>query len=293
MDDKYVELQEAIAELNGLSQEEVPEEVEKPNVQAVVNQEAIDMNVFTSFVDLQQGVDASGNAITKPVVTLAFDPFAFTLKSEDISYRVPEYKMSSVSNVDDSILKKVESFYELDPERFVSVVQTDLIKSIVARDKTLRDDITNRLKAFVTEQGNYQGNLDAFNPFSYVDTNQLEEDTRKISSQITDMVSKVNETNADYRSYLSDFTLETNENIQSLKQNMIRTNEKTKKNVQSEITAIQNMRFKTSSQNIDMLKGFAGKLSFTRVGDLPRREAYQFIVNPITYQLDNNTSLKK
>jgi len=289
---KSIELKEALAELSTLSKVEVPENIPKPEVLPEVDQDTIDMNAFTSLVGLQHGVDSNGNEINQPTVNLTYDPLSYEIKKEDITYRIPEYKIPIVSSVDNTKLEKIESFYTLDPARFSSVVQKNLVDAIEERNKVLKEDAKKGMNDFVKEQTDYQVSLDAFNPFSYVDTEQIKEDAGKISGQITDIVRSVNDINTSYRSYLSDFTSETNENIQSLKENMTKANDKTKKNVQSEMAAIQNMRYKTSCENVDMLKGFAGKLGFTRVGDLPKRETYQFMVNPVRYQADSNTGLK-
>lgn len=64
----------------------------------------------------------------------------------------------------------------------------------------------------------------------------------------------------------------------------MRANEKTGQNIINQIDVLKNSRIDKNKTNVSILQGITQKLTFTRMGDLPYREAYDFIVNPLEYQ---------
>ena len=155
------------------------------------------------------------------------------------------------------------------PDRFTNVIQGGLINQITERNKVLHGEITTGMQAFVKEQHSYQKSLDQFDPFSFVDKEQIKTDLEAIGTELSNATLNANQTSDEY----------------CLQGDMTKASKKTEKNVSNMLIRIQGKRLKNSDTNVSLLKGFTGKLGFTRVGELPHREAYQFIINPIRYEI--------
>lgn len=171
------------------------------------------------------------------------------------------------------------------PDRFTNVIQGGLINQITERNKVLHGEITTGMQAFVKEQHSYQKSLDQFDPFSFVDKEQIKTDLEAIGTELSNATRNANQTSDEYRAYVTDVISLANENISCLQGDMTKASKKTEKNVSNMLIQIQGKRLKNSDTNVSLLKGFTGKLGFTRVGELPHREAYQFIINPIRYEI--------
>lgn len=281
---EFSEMKTVFSSLSKFEKQTVPEEMEEPNVFVSVDANSIQTNALSSFVNLSQALDETGCAVLPPNIHLEYEPLKFQLNSDSITYKVPEFKLNNVTQVNTDKLSKIEGFYMLSPDRFTSVIQGGLINQITERNKVLQGEIATGMQAFVKKQHAYQKSLDQFDPFSFVDKEQIKTDLDAIGLELSNAMLNVNQTSGEYRSYVTDVVSLANENISNLQGNMTKASEKTEKNVSNMLIQIQGKRLKNSDTNVSLLKGFTGKLGFTRVGDLPHREAYQFIINPIRYE---------
>lgn len=281
---EFSELKTVFSSLSKFEKETVPEELEEPNVSVSVDGNSIQTDAISSFVNLSQALDGTGSAVLPPNIHLQYEPLKFQLSSNSITYKVPEFKLNNVTQVNTDKLSKIEGLYMLSPDRFTSVIQGGLVNQITERNKVLQGEIATGMQAFVKEQNTYQKSLDQFDPFSFVDKEQIKTDLEAIGTELSNATLNVNQTSDEYRSYVTDVVSLANENISNLQGDMTKASEKTEKNVSNMLNQIQGKRLKNSDTNVSLLKGFTGKLGFTRVGDLPHREAYQFIINPIRYE---------
>lgn len=281
---KYNVLKGKVSAICQFEKQTMPEEMAKPDIHAVIDQSSIDTSPLLPFVNIGQASDTSGNAITQPSVKLEIAPLGYKLRKDSITYKVPMLSLSNVTNINADTLRKIEGYYMLPTDRFHEVVQKKLVNQIESRNTVLQGEVSKKMKSFTTEQSAYQSSLDEFDPFSYVDKESMKADTDSIVSNMSDIVTEVNNTSIGYRDYVTDVISLAEDNINTLQGDMNRASDKTKKNVLNQINAMKARRQQNSNINISLLQAFAGKLSFTRVGNLPHREAYQFIVNPIKCQ---------
>lgn len=281
---KYTNLKEILSSFGQFKKQTIPDEMEKPDIHVEIDQNSIDTSPLLPFVNIGQATDMSGNSITQPSVKLEIAALDFKLNKDSITYKVPSLSLALVSDVSVEKLSKIEGYYMLPTDRFHKVVQEKLVNQIEARNTVLQGEVNEKMTSFTTEQSAYQSSLDAFDPFSYVDKESLKTDIESLSSNMTSVVTEVNNTSTGYRDYVTDVISTANENISKLQEDITSSNDKTGKNVLGAINTMKARRQGNSDTNISLLKGFTGKLSFTRIGDLPYREAYQFIINPITYQ---------
>ena len=282
---EFSAMKTVFSSLSKFEKETVPEEMEEPNVSVLIDGNSIQTDAISSFVTLLQALDATGRAVLPPKIHLEYEPLKFQLNSTSITYKVPEFKLNNVTQVNTDKLSKIEGLYMLFPDRFTNVIQGGLINQITERNKVLHGEIITGMQAFVKEQHSYQKSLDQFDPFSFVDKEQIKTDLEAIGTELSNATLNANQTSDEYRAYVTDVISLANENISCLQGDMTKASKKTEKNVSNMLIQIQGKRLKNSDTNVSLLKGFTGKLGFTRVGELPHREAYQFIINPIRYEI--------
>ena len=282
---EFSEMKTVFSSLSKFEKETVPEEMEEPNVSVLIDGNSIQTDAISSFVNLSQALDETGSAVLPPKIHLEYEPLKFQLNSNSITYKVPEFKLNNFTQVNTDKLSKIEGLYMLFPDRFTNVIQGGLINQITERNKVLHGEIITGMQAFVKEQHSYQKSLDQFDPFSFVDKEQIKTDLEAIGTELSNATRNANQTSDEYRAYVTDVISLANENISCLQGDMTKASKKTEKNVSNMLIQIQGKRLKNSDTNVSLLKGFTGKLGFTRVGELPHREAYQFIINPIRYEI--------
>ena len=162
--------------------------------------------------------------------------------------------------------------------------QTNVVDVLSARNTAIQSDLYGKISQFFLLQGSYQTTLNQFDPYQYLDRTELSEDITKIADNISGIEEEMNETGSQYLDYTADVYKMTNENILTLQDDITKANEKTSENVSKQIGALKESRTSNNKSNSSILQGFTKKLSFTRVGNLPYREAYEFIVDPFEYK---------
>lgn len=285
---KFKELKDSLNDWNQLEKVKVPEKMAEPDIHVEIMKDSIDTSSIVSLINLEQAADDKGNPITQPALDMKIDELKYSLSSNDITYKVPDFTLPSVTTIAESRLRSIEKFYELPSDRFTSVIQKNLIDLIQTRNGVLKQNADDKMQEFSTVQKAYQKSLDGFDPYSFVDNDKIQNDVDSISGNLSDITTKMNETSGIYMDYVSDVISKANDNTGKLQDNMMKANKMTARNVMAQMSALKKVRTTNNQTNISLLKGFAGKLSFTRVGKLPHREAYKFIINPITCKNVNN-----
>lgn len=203
---------------------------------------------------------------------------------EELNYSISAITLEKETKANQDTLKKIEDLYKISKDNVSTAFQTNVVDVLTARNTTIQGDLNEKATQFLTSQGSYQTTLNQFNPYQYLDRTALSEDTTKISNNISEIEEEMNETGLDYLKYTADVYELTNENIMTLQSDVTKANEKTAENVTKQIESLKESRTSNNKSNASILQAFTKKLGFTRVGNLPYREAYEFIVDPFEYK---------
>ena len=289
-----VAYQEALAsviekakEVQGTEESELPklpEEMKEPESSVSIDKESLDMKLLQDLVDLSKAVDGENHEINQPEIIVSVPTPSIQLTSDAIQYQVPEFQLSQVSPIKEETLKGIEEYYDIPKDKVADIFEEKVVQVIEDRNRELQTDVLEKISLFSNNQGHYQSQLDSFDPFGYVDSSRIADNISAISENIAGIETEMNDRGTEYLQYTADVFTMANENINILKEDMLKANEETKKKVTEQISALKDTRSSTNQVNASILENFSKKLSFTRVGDLPYREAYEFIINPIEYE---------
>lgn len=261
-----------------------PEEMKEPESSVSIDQESLDMKSLQKLVDLSKAVDGENHEIKQPEITVSIPTPSIQLTSDAVQYQVPEFQLSQVSPIKEETLKGIEEYYDIPKDKVADTFEEKVVQVIEERNSELQTDVLEKISLFSNNQGHYQSQLDSFDPFGYVDSSRIADNISAISENIAGIETEMNDRGTEYLQYTADVFNMANENINILKEDMMKANEETKKKVTEQISSLKDTRSSTNQVNASILENFSKKLSFTRVGDLPYREAYEFIINPIEYE---------
>lgn len=283
----FVTVIEKAEAVQGIELSDEPEELPEPENVVSIDQEKLDMKPLQDMLDLSKAVDSENQEIKQPEITVSVLTPNIQLTPEAVQYQVPEFQLSQVSPVNEETLKEVEEYYDISKEKVADTFEEKVVQVIEDRNRELQTDVLEKINLFSGSQGRYQSQLDSFDPFGYVDSSRIADNISVISENIAGIETEMNDKGTEYLQYTADVFTMANENINLLKEDMMKANEETKRKVTEQISSLKDTRSSTNQINASILENFSKKLSFTRVGDLPYREAYEFIINPIEYeQLD-------
>lgn len=278
---------EKAKEVQGTDESELPklpEKMEEPESSISVEPESLDMQSLQNLVDLSKAVDGENHEIKQPELTVSIPTPSILLTSDAVQYQVPEFQLSQVSPIKEETLKGIEEYYDIPKDKVADTFEEKVVQVIEERNSELQTDVLKKISLFSNNQGHYQSQLDSFDPFGYVDSSRIADNISAISENIAGIETEMNDRGTEYLQYTADVFTMANENINTLKEDMMKANEETKKKVTEQISYLKDTRSSTNQVNASILESFSKKLSFTRVGDLPYREAYEFIINPVEYK---------
>lgn len=278
---------EKAKEVQGTDESELPklpEKMEEPESSISIDPESLEMQSLQNLVDLSKAVDGENHEIKQPELTVSIPTPIILLTSDAVQYQVPEFQLSQVSPIKEETLKGIEEYYDIPKDKIADTFEEKVVQVIEERNSELQTDVLKKISLFSNNQGHYQSQLDSFDPFGYVDSSRIADNISAISENIAGIETEMNDRGTEYLQYTADVFTMANENINTLKEDMMKANEETKKKVTEQISYLKDTRSSTNQVNASILESFSKKLSFTRVGDLPYREAYEFIINPVEYK---------
>lgn len=278
---------EKAREVQGTDESELPklpEKMEEPESSISIEPESLNMQSLQNLVDLSKAVDGENHEIKQPELTVSIPTPSILLTSDAVQYQVPEFQLSQVSSIKEETLKGIEEYYDIPKDKVADTFEEKVVQVIEERNSELQTDVLKKISLFSNNQGHYQSQLDSFDPFGYVDSSRIADNISAISENIAGIETEMNDRGTEYLQYTADVFTMANENINTLKEDMMKANEETKKKVTEQISYLKDTRSSTNQVNASILESFSKKLSFTRVGDLPYREAYEFIINPVEYK---------
>ena len=203
---------------------------------------------------------------------------------EELNYSVAPIELEKATKIEENNLKKVENYYKLPKENVTKAFQEEVVDVISAKNQVLQEKFQKKAEDFSGNQSDYQSKLDAFDPYSYMNYTEMGDKMGALADGVTKIEENMNTAGEQYLDYTSDIYDLTNENIMTLREDMQKANEKTGENVKKQMDSLKESRISNNRTNSSILSGFTKKLGFTRAGNLPYREAYEFIVDPLDYK---------
>ncbi len=274
---------EALEEKEAITMPAELEDLEVPLTERYEGELMADMTRLRENLTLENAKKEDGNSLELPAVDVSIPNASITLQVSDITYQMPSLVLENPA-VQQTRLEEIENYYKVSKDGLERTFEKNVVEVVEKRNREIQADVFQNINEFSKEQREYQYGLDSFDPYSYMDYTDISNQLMKISDAISDMETDMNDRNEEYLNYTADVYELANEHTRILQEDMLRANEKTGQNIINQIDVLKNSRIDKNKTNVSILQGITQKLTFTRMGDLPYREAYDFIVNPLEYQ---------
>lgn len=287
--DYQTKVDELIEKIEGLEEkeaEEISEELknlEEPDVNQNVDNSSIDVSSIKELLDFEDAKNSEGSVLEIPTVDVSLQGTSVALSQNDITYEVPDIILEQPT-VRTSSLLNIENYYRIPKDGLEDAFEENIVNVIENRNREIQQDIFDKIGEFSMQQKTYQYGLDSFDPYRHMDYNDISNQLTKVSNNIGDIEIDMNDRNEEYLKYTADVYELANEHTSVLQNDIMKANEQTKQKVIGQIDGLKSSRSENNKINTSILQGITKKLTFTRMGDLPYQEAYDFIINPLEYQ---------
>lgn len=198
----------------------------------------------------------------------------FTYSSQDISKDVlEEWQWRMIEAVKAMSVPESEKWHQTFQEEVVDKVLTEAANE----NKVLKE----QRKAAADEMSKYETAIGEYDPFLYMETEQLSEYLTELNENIFKMEEEINESNFEKEEYVSELYSAVLENETAWKENMNVAYSSTVENIEKMVSMLKENKTGMNQLNTKLLLEFSNQLPYTRLGKVEYTEMYDFVSHPL------------
>ena len=165
----------------------------------------------------------------------------------------------------------------------------DVIENAVS---DLAMEINEKTSNLNEEQSRYLGLLEDYNPYEHLNDSYIQRATNDMERSTGLALSEFEKKQMDDEKQVYDILRITDENMRLYDESIYNANEATMKNVIDVVNELRSKKESTKSENTVLMKDFSDKLSYTRIGSIGNKEAYNFISSPIEISPNEDSNIE-
>ena len=165
----------------------------------------------------------------------------------------------------------------------------DVIENAVS---DLAMEINEKTSNLNEEQSRYLGLLEDYNPYEHLNDSYIQRATNDMERSTGLALSEFEKKQMDDEKQVYDILRITDENMRLYDESIYNANEATMKNVIDVVNELRSKKESTKSENTGLMKDFSDKLSYTRIGSIGNKEAYNFISSPIEISPNEDSNIE-
>ena len=165
----------------------------------------------------------------------------------------------------------------------------DVIENAVS---DLAMEINEKTSNLNEEQSRYLGLLEDYNPYEHLNDSYIQRATNDMERSTGLALSEFEKKQTDDEKQVYDILRITDENMRLYDESIYNANEATMKNVIDVVNELRSKKESTKSENTVLMKDFSDKLSYTRIGSIGNKEAYNFISSPIEISPNEDSNIE-
>src|SRR5699024_9271006 len=226
-----------------------------------------------------------------------------TYANEEITTFEPEVKISQI--IDESInvseiideqtdninntKENVGKIEKLKDEEMNTILMEEILKPVETRAENIGEEYSNRLKTEKNMVENYGNNISAYVPID--SSSEIEDKLNTLSDNTMDLSTNLHDNNDKYLSLVDKVFEGADKNTSIMLESIDDAMECSEKKIHAGLKDAKNIKDDTSKENQEHLDSISKKLDYTRVGSIEYTQVYDFIVNPVN--IENNNDIVK
>lgn len=176
-------------------------------------------------------------------------------------------------------------------EEIDNVLQTYFVDALSEENKNQMGRLSDTVRHLEQTMDDYEYSLMHYDPLRYLENANLNTYLNDIEVNAVEMLGTVEQNNSEYQLYAAEMYTATSEHSTQLRSSLDEANARTSANVENCINDLIVSRETVNGQNVQMLKGFTDSLRYTRVGSQGNAEVYDYIVNPVVFQVNDQSDI--
>lgn len=223
-------------------------------------------------------MDVSGNMVGMEELQDAVDKIPeFTYDSKDISAGVLEEWQNHM--IDEVLAMSIP-----DTEEWTNVFQEEIVDRVLEEAEKENEVLKRQSVEAAEAMNDYETVIGEFDPFQFMETEQLMDYFNELNSNIYDMEDEINESTMEKEEYVTALYGAVLENEFTLRESLDQTFALTSGNVENMVEGLKQNRAVMNEANTGLLLEFSNQLPYTRLGKVEYTRMYDFVSHPLETQ---------
>ena len=197
--------------------------------------------------------------------------------------------LNTAANTDFNTIKTTLNFpiEELN-EAFRNDIE-DVIDNSVSN---MSSEINEKIRDFNDVQRRYIDLLDDYNPYTHLNESYMSRAANELERSTGMVLSEFRDKQTDDEKKVYDIMRLSDENIRMYDESIGKAYDTTMKNVIDVVNELRSKKESTKSENSELMNDFSDKLSYTRIGSVGNKDAYNFISSPVEIAPNGDSNIE-
>lgn len=203
-----------------------------------------------------------------------------------------ESYLASLNTVASNDFNDIKTRFNFPMDQFKDTFRNEIEDVIENAVANLVMEINEKASTLNEDQTRYLSVLEDYNPYEHLNDSYIQRATNELQRSAESVLSEFEKKQMDDEKQVYDILRITDENMRLYDESIYNANEATMKNVIDVVNELRSKKEITKSENTGLMKDFSDKLSYTRIGNIGNKEAYNFISSPIEISPNEDSNIE-
>ena len=172
------------------------------------------------------------------------------------------------------------------------VFRNDIEDVIDNSVSNLSAEVNDKIVEFNETQRRYMDLLDDYNPYEHLNDSYMSRAANELERSANLAFSEFRDKQTDDEKQVYDIMRVSDENMRLYDDSINKAYDTTMKNVVDVVNALRSKKEDTKSENSELMRDFSDKLSYTRLGSIGNKDAYNFISSPVEIAPNDDSNIE-
>lgn len=200
--------------------------------------------------------------------------------------------LTGLNTAADADFNTIKTTLNFPIEELNEVFRNDIEDVIDNSVSSLAAEVNDKSGEFNEVQRRYMDLLDDYNPYAHLNDSYMSRAANELERSANIAFSEFRDKQTDDEKQVYDIMRLSDENIRLYDESIGKAYDTTMKNVVDVVNALRSKKEDTKSKNSELMSDFSDKLSYTRLGSIGNKDAYDFISSPVEISPNDDSSIE-
>ena len=200
--------------------------------------------------------------------------------------------LTGLNTAADADFNTIKTTLNFPIEELNEVFRNDIEDVIDNSVSSLAAEVNDKSGEFNEVQRRYMDLLDDYNPYAHLNDSYMSRAANELERSANIAFSEFRDKQTDDEKQVYDIMRLSDENMRLYDESIGKAYDTTMKNVVDVVNALRSKKEDTKSKNSELMSDFSDKLSYTRLGSIGNKDAYDFISSPVEISPNDDSNIE-